>query len=68
MRATKFIPLDNVNFDLVGDTELEQMDFSKAMDKVEVTTGSVIGFENQDGRRGNPERENIIFHLPDDPV
>ena len=42
MRATKFIPLDNVNFDLVGDTELEQMDFSKAMDKVEVTTGSVI--------------------------
>ena len=52
MRTTKFIPLDNVNFDLVGDTELEQMDFSKAVDKVEVTTGSVIGFENQDGRRG----------------
>ena len=52
MRATKFIPLDNVNFDLVGDTELEQMDFSKAVDKIEVTTGSVIGFENQDGRRG----------------
>ena len=37
MRATKFIPLDNVNFDLVGDTELEQMDFSKAVDKIEVT-------------------------------
>ena len=52
MRATKFNPLDNVNFDLVGDTELEQMDFSKAVDKIEVTTGSVIGFENQDGRRG----------------
>ena len=52
MRTTKFIPLDDVNFDLAGDAELEQMDFSKAVNKVEVTTGSVIGFENQDGRRG----------------
>ena len=52
MRTTKFIPLDAVNFDLAGDAELERMDFSKAVDKVEVTTGSVIGFENQDGRRG----------------
>ena len=52
MRTTKFIPLDDVNFDLAGDAELERMNFSKAVDKVEVTTGSVIGFENQDGRRG----------------
>ena len=52
MRTTKFIPLDHVNFDLAGDTELEQMDFSKAVNKIEVITGSVIGFENQDGRRG----------------
>ena len=52
MRTTKFIPLDDVNFDLAGDAELEQMDFSKAVNKVEVTTGSVIGFENQDGQRG----------------
>ena len=52
MRTTKFILLNDVNFNLAGDSELEQMDFSKAVDKVEVTTGSVIGFENQDGRRG----------------
>ena len=52
MRTTKFISLDHVNFDLAGDTELEQMDFSKAVNKIEVITGSVVGFENQDGRRG----------------
>lgn len=52
MRTTKFIQLDDVNFDLAGDAELERMDFSNPQNKVEVTTGSVIGFENQDGRRG----------------
>lgn len=52
MRSTKFVLLDDVNFDTVGDPELERLDFSKATEKVEVTTGSVVGFENQDGRRG----------------
>ena len=63
MRTTKFIQLDDVNFNLVGDTELERMDFSNPLDKVEVTTGSVIGFENQDGRRGilNVKISSLIY-------
>ncbi len=52
MRNTVFMKLEACDFDRIDDTFVEQLDFSQAVDRLEINHKDVFAFKNQDGKKG----------------